>query len=71
MSDPKGGAWGDDKTKFFFEITPERVLEAVESGGFQCTGRCMQLNSFENRVYDVELELEDGPLTERRSIEES
>ena len=56
-----GGAWGDS-TQFFFEITPERVLEAVESGGFQCTGRCMQLNSFENRVYDVELELEDGPM---------
>lgn len=61
MSEGKGGAWGDNKTKFFFEITPERVLEAVESGGFQCTGRCMQLSSYENRVYDVELELEDAP----------
>jgi Ser/Thr protein kinase RdoA (MazF antagonist) len=60
MSQAKGGAWGDSKTRFFFEITPERVLEAVESGGFECTGRCMQLNSFENRVYDVELELDDA-----------
>jgi Ser/Thr protein kinase RdoA (MazF antagonist) len=57
----KTGAWGDQKTQFFFEITPERVLEAVEAGGFQCTGRCLQMNSFENRVYDVELDLEDGP----------
>jgi Ser/Thr protein kinase RdoA (MazF antagonist) len=63
-----GGAWGNQSTRFFFEITPERVLEAVEAGGFQCTGRCMALNSFENRVYDVELELDDGsraPLNRR------
>jgi Ser/Thr protein kinase RdoA (MazF antagonist) len=57
------GAWGDSKTQFFFQITPDRVLEAVESGGLQTTGRCMALNSFENRVYDVELDLEDGPKT--------
>jgi Ser/Thr protein kinase RdoA (MazF antagonist) len=41
---------------FFFELTPERVLDAVESSGLQCTGRCLALNSFENRVYDVELD---------------
>jgi len=55
MNDSKG-AWGDDKTKFFFELTPDRVLDAVESAGLKCTGRCQALNSFENRVYDVELE---------------
>jgi Ser/Thr protein kinase RdoA (MazF antagonist) len=44
---------------FFFELTPDRVLEAVESTGMKCTGRCMTLNSFENRVYDVELETEE------------
>jgi Ser/Thr protein kinase RdoA (MazF antagonist) len=49
-------AWGGEKTKFFFELTPDRVLDAVEASGFRCTGRCMALNSFENRVYDVELE---------------
>jgi Ser/Thr protein kinase RdoA (MazF antagonist) len=43
-------------TKFFFELTPERVLDAVESVGLRGTGRCMALNSFENRVYDIELE---------------
>jgi Ser/Thr protein kinase RdoA (MazF antagonist) len=43
---------------FFFELTPERVLAAVESSGLNCTGRCLTLNSFENRVYDVELESE-------------
>lgn len=49
---------GDEKTKFFFELTPDRVLDAVEASGLKCTGRCMALNSFENRVYDVELESE-------------
>lgn len=53
-------AWGDEKTRFFFELTPDRVLEAVEAAGLRCTGRCLSLNSFENRVYDVELEAEDG-----------
>ncbi len=43
---------------FFFELTPDRVLEAVEASGLRCTGRCIALNSFENRVYDVELDLE-------------
>src|SRR3954454_13242024 len=46
----------DTNKGFFFELTPDRVLESVESGGLRCTGRCMALNSFENRVYDVELE---------------
>ena len=47
---------------FFYQLTPDQVLEAVESSGLRCTGRCQALNSFENRVYDVELESpEDGP----------
>jgi Ser/Thr protein kinase RdoA (MazF antagonist) len=45
----------------FYSLTPERVLEAVESAGLPCTGRCLALNSFENRVYDVELELDERP----------
>jgi Ser/Thr protein kinase RdoA (MazF antagonist) len=55
-----GSAWGDESTRFFFELTPDRVLEAVERAGLQCTGRCMALGSFENRVYDVELESESA-----------
>ncbi len=63
MSDDS--AWGDEKTRFFFELTPDRVLEAVEASGMLCTGRCMTLNSFENRVYDVELEADEGPKPRR------
>lgn len=53
-------AWGSAETKFFFELTPERILDAVEASGFRCTGRCLTLNSMENRVYEVELEIDEG-----------
>jgi Ser/Thr protein kinase RdoA (MazF antagonist) len=42
----------------FFRLTPESVLSAVEVGGLRATGRFLILNSYENRVY--QLELEDG-----------
>jgi Ser/Thr protein kinase RdoA (MazF antagonist) len=47
------------ETKFFYELTPEKILEAVETTGLRCTGRCLTLNSMENRVYEVEIELEN------------
>lgn len=40
----------------FLSLTPERVLAAVEAGGLQCNPVCYPLNSFENRVYEVELQ---------------
>lgn len=52
------GMWGEETTKYFFELTPDRVLQSVEASGLRCTGRCAVLNSFENRVYEVELETE-------------
>jgi len=42
-------------TDLFLTLTPQRVLDAVEEAGLQCTGLCYPLNSFENRVYEVEL----------------
>lgn len=51
-------AWGSEQTEFFFELTPDRVLDAVEASGFRVTGFCQALNSFENRVYEVELDAE-------------
>jgi Ser/Thr protein kinase RdoA (MazF antagonist) len=41
--------------QLFLNLTPERVLAAVEAAGLECTGLCYPLNSFENRVYEVEL----------------
>jgi Ser/Thr protein kinase RdoA (MazF antagonist) len=50
---------GDDDTgnasASFVALTPDRVLAAVEAAGIPTTGLCYPLNSFENRVYEVEL----------------
>lgn len=54
--------WGDATTSFFYELTPGRILDAVEvSTGLRCTGRAMALNSMENRVYEIEIELDEKP----------
>jgi len=42
-------------TDLFLELTPERVLDAVEAAGLAVRPLCYPLNSFENRVYEVEL----------------
>jgi len=45
----------------FAGLDPDTVLDAVESLGFECDGRLLALNSYENRVYQVGLE-EASPL---------
>ena len=37
-------------------LTPDRILNAVESLGLRCDGRLLALNSYENRVYQVGIE---------------
>lgn len=37
-------------------LTPDVVLNALESVGFPCDGRLLALNSYENRVYQIGLE---------------
>jgi len=51
MNDPR-----DTPTDLFFSLTPEAVLAAVEGAGLRCNPVCLPLNSYENRVYDIELE---------------
>lgn len=52
--------WGSEATRFFYELTPERVLDAVEASlGCRCTGRNFAHNSMENRVYELEIEADD------------
>lgn len=41
---------------FFFNLTPDIIIKAIERYGFRPTGHCMALNSYENRVYDLKLE---------------
>lgn len=43
----------------FSALTPDRILDAVESVGLRADGRLMALNSYENRVYQIGLERED------------
>jgi Ser/Thr protein kinase RdoA (MazF antagonist) len=37
-------------------FTPDLILDALEAVGFACTGSLLELNSYENRVYQLELE---------------
>jgi Ser/Thr protein kinase RdoA (MazF antagonist) len=45
----------------FQRLTPDHVMDAVESQGFLCDRRVFALNSYENRVYQVGIE-EGQPL---------
>jgi Ser/Thr protein kinase RdoA (MazF antagonist) len=49
----------------FYDLTPERILGAVETSGLACTGTCRSLNSYENRVYEVEVEEASGNIGRR------
>mgnify|MGYP001552085515 FL=1 len=40
----------------FADLTPDMMLDAVESSGIVCDGRFLALNSYENRVYQVGVE---------------
>jgi Ser/Thr protein kinase RdoA (MazF antagonist) len=50
-----------DAARAFFDITPDKVLAAVEQLGVRCSGRVLALNSMENRVYEVELDIDLPP----------
>ena len=66
MNDSKS-VWGENETQHFYALTPDHILDAVERWGLRCTGRTLQLNSMENRVYEVEVELAVGQIeTSRR-----
>ena len=45
-----------DRSLPFAGLTPDRIMDCVESVGFRCDGRLDALNSFENRVYQVGIE---------------
>jgi Ser/Thr protein kinase RdoA (MazF antagonist) len=49
----------NDAVELFLNLTPDRVLEAVERAGLATNPICYPLNSFENRVYEVELRAGD------------
>ncbi len=47
---------GSAPTDLFLSLLPQRVIEAVEAAGVLVNPLCYPLNSFENRVYEVECE---------------
>lgn len=49
---------GTDDATPYSGLTPDLILDAVETVGFRPTGSLLELNSYENRVY--QLELDDG-----------
>jgi len=51
----------DSSTHPYDALTPDVILDAVETYGVHCTGELLALNSYENRVYRVGTE-EQGPL---------
>ena len=53
---PTDAADGPSQTPPFAGLTPEVVLDALDSVGLRGDGRLLQLNSYENRVFQVFLE---------------
>ena len=45
----------------FTRLTPDLVMDAVESVGYRCDARILELNSYENRVYQIGIE-DEAPL---------
>ncbi|MFZ8933591.1 MAG: serine/threonine protein kinase [Bacteriovoracaceae bacterium] len=49
--------WGNSQTHHFYNLDPNQIMDAVDACGFKTTGRYLQLNSMENRVFELEIEL--------------
>ena len=45
----------DDAGPGFDQLLPDDILDAVESAGHEATGGLLPLNSYENRVYRVDI----------------
>lgn len=45
----------------YANLTPDLILQAVESANYRCDGRLLGLNSYENRVYQIGIE-DEQPL---------
>jgi Ser/Thr protein kinase RdoA (MazF antagonist) len=53
----------DELRHDYTDLTPETILGAVESAGYETSGRMLALNSYENRVYRCQLESGDNVVT--------
>jgi Ser/Thr protein kinase RdoA (MazF antagonist) len=46
----------ESNRELFFDLTPKMAMQMLEKKGRHCTGYCFALNSYENRVFELELE---------------
>ncbi len=56
---PPGDLAGHPLAERFHRLTPEELFPAVERAGVRCSGTFAILNSYENRVY--QFDVDDGP----------
>ncbi|HEY6133640.1 MAG TPA: serine/threonine protein kinase [Rubrivivax sp.] len=49
-----------ERPRCYDNLTPDQVLDALDAVGFRGDGRILQLNSYENRVFQVMLETGDA-----------
>ncbi|MEN0060426.1 MAG: phosphotransferase, partial [Bdellovibrio sp.] len=57
-----------DKNSSFYNLDPEKVFRATEMSGFYPTGEFTQLNSYENRVFDIKLEEPCSPTALNKNV---
>ncbi len=62
---PEASVWGSKETQFFHSLLPDTILACAEKFGVRCTGRCLQLNSLENRVFDLEIDSDSENIRDR------
>ena len=60
---PIGGLMTDQDSSehVFAKLSPDFILSAIEDNGLRCDGRILELNSYENRVYQIGIE-DDQPV---------
>ena len=60
---PSGGLMTDQDSSehVFAKLSPDFILSAIEDNGLRCDGRILELNSYENRVYQIGIE-DDQPV---------
>jgi len=49
----------DNVSLAYQDLSPDTILDAVETQGYRCDGHLLALNSYENRVYQVGIENAD------------
>jgi len=56
MQNPRPEIPGNPPNEFYYHLTPDVVMDAVEKAGLFPGGHCRSLNSLENRVFEIGLD---------------